>query len=92
MSKLSVSLLVILFSLYVVFASATSPVFRPIPNPCRRFRCHVNKTPISYCVKLLDGTIQQRRGYRGHPPCGKDVAFYHPGKCEGISQTKKFLA
>jgi len=91
MFKLSAPLLVVLFSLYVVFA-ATSPVFRPVRSPCPRIKCATGLKRESYCVKLVDGTIQQRNGWMGYPPCGPEIAFYHSGKCEGTPQTKKFLA
>ena len=91
MFKLSVPLLVLLFSLYVVFASATSPVFHPTGSCKKRIMCSIVLKRVFYCVKLVDGRIQQIEGWMGSPPCGLKAAFYHDGKCEGIHETRKFF-
>jgi len=82
MSKLSISLLVVLFSFYLAFATASEVVFRP-PRPCpgKMVMCTMDMRP--YCVKYTDGTIDQTYGSGSCPPCGSRIAGIYSGMCPG---------
>ena len=77
MSKLSISLLVVLLFFHSAFVSGAFSKTRPCPE--KKMRCAMNSYPI--CVKYANGTMVTRPPSSQCPPCGPQYAGYRPGKC-----------
>ena len=82
MSKISITLFVVLFSFYLAFATASEIEFQPAkPCPSGRVACTMDLRP--YCVKYVDGSIEQKYGSGSCPPCGPTITGIFRGMCPG---------